>query len=209
MSLLAARGVRAPRLLAAGLAFAAGSWLAYFALGLGLLHAWRALGAFRHLRSAVNTAMAAILLLLALLSLCDALRFRRSGQAGDITLKLPEPARQSIRGRLRRGLGTRLLIPSMLTAGVAVTLVESLCTGQIYLPTIALVARLSPSPWQALGYLAGYNLMFILLLLAVLALALAGLRVTRLPQWSRRSVILAKVLAALLFLVLAILLAAG
>jgi hypothetical protein len=63
MSLLAARGARAPRLLAAGLAFAAGSWLAYFALGLGLLHAWRALDVFRQLRAVINTAMAALLFL--------------------------------------------------------------------------------------------------------------------------------------------------
>jgi hypothetical protein len=47
--------------------------------------------------------------------------------------------------------------------------------------------------------------MFILPLLAVLALALAGLRFTRLLHWSRRAVILAKLLAALLFLVLAVL----
>ena len=94
----------------------------------------------------------------------------------------------------------------MLAAGVAVTLLESLCTGQIYLPTLALVARASPSPWQALGYLSGDNLMFILPLLAVLALALAGLRFTRLLHWSRRAVILAKLLAALLFLALAALL---
>lgn len=203
MSLLAARGARAPRLLAAGLAFAAGSWLAYFALGLGLLHAWRALDAFRQLRAAINTAMAFILILLAILSLRDALRYRRSGRARDITLQLPRAVRQAIHGRLRHGLGARLLIPSMLAAGVAVTLLESLCTGQIYLPTLALVARASPSPWRALGYLAGYNLMFILPLLAVLALALAGLRFTRLLHWSRRTVILAKLLAALLFLVLA------
>lgn len=203
MSLLAARGARAPRLLAAGLAFAAGSWLAYFALGLGLLHAWRALDAFRQLRASINTAMAFILILLAILSLRDALRYRRSGRARDITLQLPRAVRQAIHGRLRHGLGARLLIPSMLAAGVAVTLLESLCTGQIYLPTLALVARASPSPWRALGYLAGYNLMFILPLLAVLALALAGLRFTRLLHWSRRTVILAKLLAALLFLVLA------
>ena len=206
MSLLAARGVRAPRLLAAGLAFAAGSWLAYFALGLGLLHAWRALGAFRQLRAAINTAMASILLLLALLSLCDAARYRHSGRAGDITLQLPASVKRLIHGRLRHGLGARLLIPSMLAAGVAVTLLESLCTGQIYLPTLALVARASPSPGQALAYLAGYNLMFILPLLAVLSLTLAGLRFTRLLHWSRRTVILAKLLAVLLFLFLATLL---
>ena len=206
MSLLAARGTRAPRLLAAGLAFAAGSWLAYFALGLGLMRAWRALDAFRQLRTVVNAVMAATLIVLALLSMRDALRFWRTGRAGDITLQLPRTVRRSIHGLLRHGLGARLLIPSMLAAGVAVTLLESLCTGQIYLPTLALVARASPSPWQALAYLAGYNLMFILPLLAVLALALAGLRFTRLLHWSRRTVILAKLLAALLFLTLATLL---
>ena len=206
MSLLAARGTRAPRLLAAGLAFAAGSWLAYLTLGLGLVHAWRALESFRQLRASINTAMAFILILLAILSLRDALRYRRSGRAGDITLQLPRAVKQAIHGRLRHGLGARLLIPSMLAAGVAVTLLESLCTGQIYLPTLALVARASPSPWRALGYLAGYNLMFILPLLAVLALTLAGLRFTRLLHWSRRTVILAKLLAALLFLALAALL---
>jgi len=48
--------------------------------------------------------------------------------------------------------------------------------------------------------------MFILPLLAVLSLTLAGLRFTRLLHWSRRTVILAKLLAVLLFLALATLL---
>ena len=96
-----------------------------------------------------------------------------------------------------------LLLPSVFGAGIAVTLLESLCTGQIYLPALALIARTASSPWRALGYLAGYNLMFILPLLVVLALTLAGLRFIRLMRWSRRTVILAKILAALLFLALA------
>jgi cytochrome c biogenesis protein CcdA len=150
--------------------------------------------------------MAGVLVVLALLSFRDALRFHRKPEAGCVTLQLSDRIKRSIHARLRRGLASRLLLPSVFGTGIVVTLIESLCTGQVYLPTLALIARASSSPIRAIGYLAAYNLMFILPLLTVLALTLGGLRLTRLMNWSRSNLIRAKILTGLLCLALAALL---
>ncbi|MDD5707281.1 MAG: hypothetical protein PHR35_15260 [Kiritimatiellae bacterium] len=208
MSLLVAGGARAPRLLTAGLAFAAGAYLAYFALGFGLLRAWRAFDGILWLRAGLNVAMAGGLLVLAAFSFRDAWRYARRGRVEDVTLQLPAATKRRIHALLRAGLRAPLLALGAAVAGVAVTLLESLCTGQVYLPTLALIARGGPSSGLALRYLAAYNLMFVLPLLAVLGLTLGGLRLTRLMSWSRRNVVTAKSLTGLLCLAIASLLLA-
>ena len=90
--------------------------------------------------------------------------------------------------------------------GLAVTVLESVCTGQVYVPTLALVLRSGSSFPLAAGYLALYNFMFILPLLIILGLTWQGLKTETLLAWSRRNVVFSKCLLGLFFLGLAALL---
>jgi cytochrome c biogenesis protein CcdA len=204
MSLLVSTGVRGVRLAAAGLAFAAGSYAMYFCLGIGLIHALRACMAWKWLRAALDGGMVMALVVLAILSFRDAWRYFRGHQAGDVLLQLPAGLKQRIHARLRGVARARSLVIGGAAAGAIVTALESVCTGQVYLPTLVLIMREEGSG-LAFKYLAGYNLMFIVPMLAILALVMGGLRTIELVAWSRRSVVTGKVLMGMLFIGMAVL----
>ena len=42
---------------------------------------------------------------------------------------------------MRKGLALRFIVQAFFLVGVAVTVLESICTGQVYLPTLALLAE--------------------------------------------------------------------
>jgi hypothetical protein len=90
--------------------------------------------------------------------------------------------------------------------GVAVTVLESVCTGQVYVPTLVLVLHSGVGTGTAAGYLVLFNLLFILPLVIVLGLTWQGLRTARLLEWSRHHVVAGKCLLGMLFLAMAVLL---
>lgn len=200
MSLLAVSGVRGRGLLAMGASFCLASFVTYTALGLGLLRALHLLAGFGLARFWVGAVMAGVLGVFAFLSFRDALRYRRSGDPSDVSLQLPEAIKRMIRRVIKRGLGAGSLALGGLVIGAAVTALESVCTGQVYVPTLALVARTGNSTARAWSYLLAYNAMFVLPLVAVFLLVYFGLRTEALLRWSRRNVVLSKVLLGIFFL---------
>jgi MFS family permease len=203
ISVLATAQVRGRRILLIGAAFCTGSFLSYLLIGLGLLHAWRRLAAFETARTVLDSLVIGLLAVLAVYSFVDAFRFRRSHRARDVTLQLPGRVKNVIHRIIRTELGHHAQVLSGFVVGVAVTALESVCTGQMYLPTIALVVRSGIAPRRGLVYLLLYNLMFILPLIAVFLLTWGGLTLARLMRWSVTQVVMAKVLFGFFFLALA------
>lgn len=186
-----------------GLGFVAGSFLVYWCIGAGLLAAVRHLPALPLLRRVTNFGMAALLAVLATLSLRDAWRFRKTPVPESVTLKMPE----SLRTLSRRWISERwqwggVVLGGALTGG-AVTVLESVCTGQGYLPVMAFLAQQPLSGRSVLELLTFYNIAFVIPLVAVLIAFLAVGSVVPLVEWSRRHLPVAKVLMALYFLLLA------
>jgi len=91
-------------------------------------------------------------------------------------------------------------------AGGLVTVLESVCTGQVYLPTLVLMVREGGFNLRVLWLLLLYNALFVLPLVVTLLLTWRGLRTERLLEWSRRNVVPAKLALAALFMGLAVLL---
>ncbi len=207
MSLLALSKISGRQLLLAGGAFCAASFLTYFAIGLGLLRALHLAAGFSAARSAIDLGMTALLLLLAGLSFRDAWRYRHDRDPDRLSLRLPRPLVLAMHAVMRRGLQSRRLVLGGFGIGAAVTALESVCTGQVYVPTLAaLVLHGGDSLPRATLYLALYNLMFILPLAIVFGLTWRGLQTAALLAWSRRNVVFSKCLLGLLFLGLAVLL---
>ena len=208
LSLLSVLKVRGRRLAMVGVTFCAASFLTYFALGLGLLHVLQESRHLPVLQTGIRVGMILVLLVFAYLSLRDAVRFRRSGDAKDVTLQLPERVKSLIHRVLHRGLEGRSLFMGSLAAGAAVTALESVCTGQVYVPTLVLVMRSGgDSRWHALGYLTLYNLLFVTPLVAAFILTYRGLKTQSLLRWSRRNVVISKILLGVFFIGMAILIA--
>ena len=200
MSLLSVARVGRARMWLAGGAFVAATFVTYVALGFGLFRVLYLVVSVRTLRHAVDAAMIAVLAVFAWLSFRDALRYRRTGNPSAVTLQLPAGLKARARDAMRRGLRTRNLLLGGLSIGVVVTVLESVCTGQVYVPTLVFLIRGGQSLPASLGYLLAYNLMFVLPLVVILALTCGGLQTMSLLAWSRRNVVASKVLLGLFFL---------
>lgn len=206
MSLLGLARVRGRDLLVMGLAFCVASFAVYTALGFGLLWMIHSLDGFQSVRIGMRVALMAALALLAFLSFRDAWRFRRSGKAEAVTLQLPDSLKQRIHGIMRNRLHAGGLVAGGLVIGGLVTLIESVCTGQVYLPTLLVVLRSGLGTAREWVLLLVYNLMVVVPLVVVFALAYGGLRTGALPAWSRAHVVPGKLMLGAFFMAMALML---
>lgn len=203
ITLLAVAGKRGGALIAVGIGFCTAVFLTYFLLGFGVFHVIQKLTAFHRAGEALRWLMVALLAVLCMLSFKDALAFGKTGQARAVSLQLPDTIRKRIHGIMRRSSLTahRLFLGSFII-GWLVTLLESICTGQFYVPTLVYLSR-QTAGWQALGLLALYNVMFVIPHVVVFAAAYRGITNERLLAWSRANAVWSKVLLGLGFAALA------
>ncbi len=207
ISMLGVMKVQGRRLVLAGIVFCITSFVTYIAIGFGLFRLLYLFSGFHALQRGLEWTMIVLLSLLALLSLRDALRFHATGKAGDVTLKLPRRVNQSIHNVIRSGLKAHHILWGSVATAFLVTVLESVCTGQVYIPTLVLVLRHGKSVPLVLGYLLLYNALFILPLVLALILAHHGTRTERFVHWSRENVVPSKLALAALFVGLAVLIA--
>jgi len=184
-----------------GWAFCAGSFLTYMAMGLGLMRALRALESLRTVHDVVMTVLAISLFVLAFLSVRDAFRYRKAKVPSVITLQLPDRVKKLIRAVAEASWGGPTVVVAGLGCGFLVTLLDSLCTGQIYVPVLALISRESGA-WRSLALLAIYNLAFIAPLVVVFMLAAKGADSERMSRWSKRNVFPSKIALGFMFAIL-------
>lgn len=203
MSMLAVARVRGRGLLLMGVAFCAASFITYTALGFGLLRAIHSLSVFPRVQEGLRWTMVAALAVLAAMSLLDAVRFRRTGDPHKVLLQLPRSVKDRIHAVIRTRLHRGSMVLGGLTVGALVTLLESVCTGQVYVPTLVVVIRSGQAATREWMYLLLYNVMFILPLTVVFILTYAGLRTEVLMRWSRTNVVYSKVALGILFILLA------
>ena len=201
-SILASGGRRGRAVFMGGLAFCVASFVTYFLIGFGLLSALRRLEGLTVLRFIVEWGTVAALMILGALSLLDAWRYSRTGEAGSVRLQLPAGVKQRIRGFARARWGGAAVFGTGLFCGAGVTLLESVCTGQMYLPTLVFMSR-EGGGFRAWGMLLLYNVLFVVPLFAVFMLGAFGVRSQRLAVLTRRNVVPSKILLAVVFFSLA------
>lgn len=153
-------------MLVAGGAFTAAVFMTYLLLGMGLLKFLSFLNEFSIVAKCVYLLAAIGTFALAFLSLYDAYKAKQ-GKVKEITLQLPKSLKQRIHKVIREQTRTSGVIIGALVIGCAISALELVCTGQVYLPTITFVMGLERLRGHALTYLILYNLMFIVPLLVV------------------------------------------
>jgi HEAT repeat protein len=196
---IARRGSR--QLLQVGGAFILGVFLAYFAMGIGLVTLLDRLAFLGSLSRAVNIALAAFVLLIALLSLRDGVLCLR-GRMGDMTLQLPGALKQQIHAVIRHGARHRRFVVAAFVLGALIAVIELPCTGQAYLPTIAYMVRDAQLRANALFHLLLYNVLFVAPLVVIFILAAFGLTHERLAAALARHAAAVKFATAVLFFAL-------
>jgi len=202
VSYLAFLGRKGREILAVGAAFALGVFLTYLLVGVGLLKVLERLPFLTMLGRWVYGLTAVLCLGLAIFSFLD-YRKARQGQTQDMTLRIPLALRRRINSIIRQGARARAFVPVAFVTGLAVSIVELACTGQVYLPTIIFVMGVPEMRVRAFLYLLLYNLVFILPLVVVFGLAFLGTTSEQLGRFINRHTATVKLTTSGLFLVLA------
>ena len=207
MSLLSVAKIRGRKLILIGIAYCAAGFITYLLLGLGLFKLIKTLDMFPLLKTGLNAAMCGILVIFALISFRDAWLFYKSGgDSKQVVLQLPDRLKAMSRNVMKKGLKFHYLIAGSFVIGVLVTLLESVCTGQVYVPTLVLLSNESGAFSKWFGLLLLYNLMFILPLIGVFIMTCCSISILNAIKLTRTNLLVGKILLGLFFLVLAVIL---
>jgi cytochrome c biogenesis protein CcdA len=202
VSYLSLSGRKGRELLLVGGSFTLGVFLTYLGVGLGLSALAQAVGFMSTFGRWVYALTAIICLVLAGISFSDYLKARR-GEAGDMALSLPTFLRKRINAVIRKGQSARAFVLVAFVTGVAISVIEFACTGQVYLPTIVFVLSDPDLQARAMAYLLLYNIFFVLPLIVVFALAYYGTTSEQFGAVLRKHASKVKLATAVLFLALA------
>lgn len=214
ISFLSLQGYNRKTILVSGCAFILASFLTYILIGLGLFAPLHALKGYSSFTLAINVAVGSLSIGLGIISIYDAIIFLKTKRPEDSILKLPVRIKNRIHRLVGAGFrkkdggelplsfdrGVFKLFMASLAIGFSISVFESVCTGQLYLPTIIFVLKTAPHKLQALYYLLTYNVMFIVPLAGVFLLAIAGVSSQGFAGIFKRYFLIIKILLALLFL---------
>jgi thiol-disulfide isomerase/thioredoxin len=189
-------------ILLVGLAFSLSVFVTYFLVGLGLLRIVQSLTVMPLVGRIIYLGAMVLALVFGILSLYDYVLCRR-GRSTEMLLQMPAFLKDRVRGIIRKEVKVHRYLVAAGVTGFGVSLLELACTGQVYLPTIIFVAKVRAFRATAVGYLALYNIMFIVPLLAVFAVVYLGIGSERLSILFQRHLSWVKLATSLVFFVLA------
>ncbi len=212
ISFLSLQGYKRRELIIIGLAFIFAVFITYLAIGLGLFGFFYKLSGFWLISRIFNLTVGILSIILGILALYDFFKFKRTAQTEGLLLQLPQAVKNQIHSliglhyrRTKEEGGKALkvhilrLALSALIVGFLVSILEAVCTGQVYLPTITFVLKATHLKLQALGYLILYNVMFIVPLFIIFLFALLGVTSEQFSRLLKRHLSAIKILMAILF----------
>jgi len=186
--------------------FALSVFLTYVLLGLGVFKLIKIYSVNGGISRVVSIIAFVLALGFAVFNFLDFLKYKHSKNPSEIKLKLPKFIRKMINQLIRKEMQTRNLILGALILGFLVSVLESMCTGQVYLPTIVYILQQKKIMVKSFIYLLLYNVMFILPLLSVFAFAYAGVSSSQINKFFAGNLGFSKLLLTGLFFVLALVL---
>lgn len=213
ISFLAFVGYTKRKMAIVGVAFILAVFITYVLIGFGLFEFIRRIEAFLFISQWVSALVSVFAFILGAVSLYDFSIYRKTKDFERIKLKLPLFLKEKIQETIRQRTDIRRfkalakdlrLLASAFVTGFTVSLLESICTGQIYVPTLVYILRISPHKLKAFGYLLLYNLMFIFPLIFIFYLGLRGLTSEGFANFARKNLGKIKLITAFLFFVLGI-----
>jgi len=205
VSFLATRKRKRSEILIVGMSFTFTVFITYLLLGAGVFAVLTAMSGY-YIASRVIKWLAIILAGgVGIISLVDAFRFKKTKDAKSVTLQLPKSVKMRIHNIITTNMkGSRLVIGAVVT-GFMVTLLEAVCTGQVYLPAIAMMVQ-SEGSLKLIGwlYLVMYNFIFVVPLIVVMIATYYGMRWDKLSKMAVKHLTLSKILLGIVMLGLAV-----
>ena len=194
-----------------GMGFTGAGFITHLLLGLGILSFVQHLSFLPLFSRIVYLITFLISLFLGIFSLYDYVQLKR-GRPSKMTLQVPDSLKKRIHRIIRtregeldankEGKSTRFLLSAMVI-GFIVTLLQSTCTSQVYLPTILFVSNIPSLRDSAIFYLILYNIVYILPLVAIFGIVYWGTTSEQLSFFLQRRTSTIKLFTALFFFALA------
>ena len=215
ISFLALQGYRKRELILIGSAFILAVFLTYLGIGLGIFNFFYRFQGFWVVTHLLNMVIGILSIMFGVFAIYDFLEFQKTGSTERLILQLPKPIKERIhkvvgffyrkslqekqeKSKSAKPALGRLLFSALVT-GFLVSLLEAVCTGQVYLPTISFVLKSTTLKLAALGYLLLYNIMFIAPLIVIFVLALLGTTSQQFWGFLKKHLGLIKILMVILF----------
>ncbi len=186
------------KILYVGISFIAGVFLAYFSLGLVLKEFVNLIKPVRWVLRGVFILLAMVTSIFGIMNLMDYVKYRK-GKAEEMKMVLPESLRKFSHRIIRSRLMMGGMVAGAFISALIVSLVELVCTGQIYLPTIIYVMALPGMKIKAIFYLLIYNISFVLPLIFILILFYSGITEKTLQLLLKKNTPLIKIITSIFF----------
>jgi len=212
ITFLALQGYRKRELVLIGLTFILAVFLTYLGIGLGIFNFFYTFTGFWVVTHLLNIIIGILSIMFGVFAIYDFIIFKKTGSTDELILQLPKPIKERIHKVVgffyRKSLQEKQqnskpalgrLVFSALVTGFLVSLLEAVCTGQVYLPTISFVLKSTTLKLTALGYLLLYNIMFIVPLIVIFVLALLGTNSQQFSGFLKKHLGVIKILMVILF----------
>lgn len=143
----------------------------------------------------------------AFFSFKDAFVYKKTRKSENISLQLPKAVKLRIHKVISGNLSGTSLVIGSITTGFLVTILEAICTGQMYVPYIVAMTQRESLRLKGFLFLILYNFLFVLPLLIVMVLAYFGLKWNDLAKKTQKNMVLLKIVLGLVMTALAFYLA--
>jgi cell division protein FtsW (lipid II flippase) len=195
------------KILVAGIGFMLAVFITYLLLGIGGAALLGRMEQFSVFSAIIKYAISSFAFILCALAVYDLVLYKRTGRTEGLKLQLPgfikslihKNITQTYRGSEKSGMNIFYLFAVTFVSGVFIAALESVCTGQIYLPTITFIMTISGLRVRAFMYLLLYNICFMIPLAIIFLLSYKGVTSERFVQFSQRHMAGIKIMYALLF----------
>ena len=207
VSFLATKKRSRKEVLVIGMCFTGSVFITYLLLGIGAFRIITALDQYRWMSKVIRWSAVGFAGIVGTLSFADAFRFKKSKKTEDIKLQLPKVVKLRIHKVISGNLAGSQLATGAVITGFLVTLLEAVCTGQVYLPTIVLMTKQEGLRFTGWLYLIFYNFLFVVPLLIVMILAYYGMKWDKLAKTTQKNLVAIKIIFGIVLIGLAVFLA--
>jgi thiol-disulfide isomerase/thioredoxin len=211
ISYLTMIGQKRKEIFMVGIGFSGSSLATHLLLGFGILSFLQHFSFFPLFSRIIYLITFVLSFSLGVFSLYDYIQLKR-GRPSKMTLQVPNFLKKRIHHIIRvrsseleekkGNQSSRFLLAAVLI-GFIVTLLQSTCTSQVYLPTLLFVTNIPSLRESAVLYLIFYNLIYILPLLAIFGIVYWGVTSEQLAYFLQKRASAIKLLTAFFFFILA------
>ncbi|HPN31238.1 MAG TPA: hypothetical protein PKY81_09795 [bacterium] len=189
-----------------GVLFSTGIFIAYFSIGAGFLKFIKTVSFLPVLTKSLYFSTSAICFFLGLLSFIDAY-YAKFNKRRKIILQLPSVLKLKIHNLIRNQKFSKYYYFSAFISGLLISVIEFVCTGQMYLPVIMYAVKIPELSFNAYLMLGLYVFAFIIPLFVLLVFTLLGFSFqNKLSEFSEKNVFLSKIIIGLVFILFSLLL---